>query len=105
MARVGALQVGLYKIFVYFELFVHESNLLSFLAPPCIPHTVAILLHNDCAVYDPPSTSIMYAIQHTILVITISCKGQVAGLVGVSRYTLLLLTCDPHIPYSATFPN
>jgi len=47
-------QVGLYKIFFYFESFVHESNLRSFLLPTCIAHTVAIRLHDYCAVYDPP---------------------------------------------------
>ena len=36
-------QLGLYKIFFYFESFVHESIVLSFLPPTCIGHTVAIL--------------------------------------------------------------
>jgi len=50
----GALQLGRYKIFFYFESFVHESNLLSFLPPTCIAHPVAIPLHDYRAVYDPP---------------------------------------------------
>ena len=65
-----------YKIFVYFEWFVNESIVLSFLPPTCIAHTVAILLHAYWAIYHPPSTSLMYAIHHTILVITILYKGQ-----------------------------
>jgi len=35
------------KIFLYFESFVHESIVLSFLLPSCIAHTVAILVHDD----------------------------------------------------------
>jgi len=50
----------------------------------CIPlprtrtaHTIAILLQDCWAVYDSPSElSLAYAIQDTILVITISCKSQ-----------------------------
>jgi len=68
---------GLYKLFFSFESFEHETNLVSFLPPTWIAHTVAVLLHDYRAVYDPPSTSPVYAIHHTILVITKSCKGQV----------------------------
>jgi len=70
--------ITLYQIFVYFESFVHESTVLSFLPPPCIAHTVAILLHDHCAMYAPPPhrPPLLYAIHHTILVMTISCKGQ-----------------------------
>ena len=62
---------------VYFQSFVHESIVLSFVRPACIAHTVAILLHGYQAIYDPPPTFLWYAIHHTILVITISCRGQV----------------------------
>jgi len=55
---------------------VHESVVLSFFRPAWIVHIVAILMHDYRAVYDPPSTSLVYAMHHTILVITISCKGQ-----------------------------
>ena len=41
---------GLYKIVIYFESFVHESIVLSFLEPTCIAHTVAILLHDYWAI-------------------------------------------------------
>jgi len=34
-----------HKIFFYFESFVNESIVLSFLSPTCIAHTVAIVLH------------------------------------------------------------
>jgi len=47
-SRVESLRftghLGLFKIFFYFESFVHESNLLSFFPPAYIAHTVAILL-------------------------------------------------------------
>jgi len=69
----GRFQFGLYKIFVYFESFVHESIVLSFFRPGGIAHTVTIiLLHDDWAIYDPRSTCLLYAMHHTILVITIS---------------------------------
>jgi len=72
----SAVSFGLYKIFFYFEAFVHESTILSFHAPTCIAHPGAILFHDCWAVYDPPPTSRLYIIHRTILVITISCKGQ-----------------------------
>jgi len=68
--------VGLYAIFFYFYSFLHESIVLSFSRRACIAHTVATLLHGSWAIYDPPSTSVLYAIHHITLVITISCKGQ-----------------------------
>jgi len=48
--RLYQVGVGLYKIFFYFESFVHESIVLSFLPPTCIAHTVAILLHDYWAI-------------------------------------------------------
>jgi len=69
------LQVGLYKIFVYLLLCVQES-ILPLLPPPiCMTHTTAILLRDFCAIDDLPPTLPGYAIHHTILVMTISCKG------------------------------
>ena len=65
-------------IFDYFGAFVHEPIVLSFFPPTCIGHTVAILLHDYWAIYDPPSTPLLYALHRTILVITISCRGLAA---------------------------
>jgi len=49
-----------------------------FAAPPTRKaYPIAILLHARCAIYAPPPTPLLYAIHHTILVITISCIGQV----------------------------
>jgi len=63
-------------MFFYLESFVHKSIVISFLPPNCITHTVAMLLQNYRTLYDPPLTSPLYAIHHTTLAITISCKGQ-----------------------------
>ena len=38
--------------------------------------TIAILVHDYCAVYASLSTPLLYAIPYTILVMAISCKGQ-----------------------------
>ena len=56
----------------------HSS--LYCLAPPCIAHTIAIQLHDFCALYDPPPAFVSDAIHHTILVTAISCKGQDASV-------------------------
>ena len=71
-----APQLGLYKIFVYFEAVVQESTILFFAPATCTAHPGAVLLHNYGSVYDSPSDLTGNAIHHTILVITISCKGQ-----------------------------
>jgi len=67
-------QVGLYKILFHFEAFVHESILRVFL-PPALP---ALLQydHTSMAQCTTPPTTRLYAIHPTILVITISCNGQ-----------------------------
>jgi len=40
------VEVGLYKIFVYFGAIVHESTILLFSPPTCMTHPGAILLHD-----------------------------------------------------------
>jgi len=48
-----------------------------FITPPiCIAHTTAILLHDVCAMQELFPTLPLYAIHHTLLVMTISCKCQ-----------------------------
>jgi len=89
-----SLYIGLYKIFLYFESFVHESNLLLFLPPICIAHPVAILLHNCRAVNNPLSTLRLYAMHHTIVVITTSCKGQTVHYMRLYNTTHLALDVD-----------
>jgi len=72
----GIPRCGLHTIFVHFEAFVQASIILYCSPPTCIANTIVIALHDYWAIYDPPSTSLVCAIHHTILVITISCKGQ-----------------------------
>ena len=54
-AELGRPQVGLYKIFVYYEAVVHESCILAFPPPTCIAHPGAVLLHDYWTAYDFPS--------------------------------------------------
>jgi len=75
---VPEFHLALYKILFYFEAFVHESIIRLLPPPTCIAHTIAILLHIYCAIYDALPTPLLYAIHHTILVMAISCKGQVS---------------------------
>jgi len=66
---------GLYKIFFHLFVFVQEP-IIPLLPPPIsIAHTTAIRLRDFCAIYDLPPTLPVYAIHHTILVMTIACKG------------------------------
>jgi len=44
--------------------------------PPSNAYPIAKLPYAYCAIYAPPSTLPLYAIHHTILVMTVSCKGQ-----------------------------
>jgi len=56
---------------------VHESTIFSFPRPPALP----TLVQYYCTIigqYKPLPTYCLYAILHTILVMAISCKGQVA---------------------------
>jgi len=43
----------------------------------CISHSIAILLHDYCAICNSPPTHLVYAVHYTTLVIAISFKGQV----------------------------
>jgi len=67
---------GLYKILFYFEAHVHESIIFYCSLPTRIAHTIALRLHDYCAMYDAPPTPPLYVIHHTMLVMAISCKGQ-----------------------------
>jgi len=53
---------------------VHESMIIILPSPTCIARNIAILLYVYCALYDAPTTPLLYAIHHTILVMAISCK-------------------------------
>jgi len=76
-SRVRGSVPGLHKILFYFEAFVHESIILSLPLPPALPALLQYY-HTYIAQYTtPPTTSRLYAMHHTILVIEISSKGQV----------------------------
>jgi len=65
------------------------------IAPPiCIAHTIAIRLHDVCAVYEPPSAFLSYAIHHTIWATAISCKGQAPTLLHSTRPAPLRCICS-----------
>jgi len=68
-------EVGLYKIFVHFEAFLHESIILVLPPPTCIAHNSAIRLHVYCTLYDLSRTP--PCVCHTPCNIgnAISCKG------------------------------
>jgi len=44
--------------------------------PTCKAYPIAILLHGHWAIYALLPTPVLYAVNHTILVKAISCKGQ-----------------------------
>jgi len=67
---------GLHKILIRFQAVVHESTIRVLPIVIYNAHTIAMLLHDYCAIYAPLPTSLVYAIHHTILVVAISCKGQ-----------------------------
>jgi len=78
LLRATAYPIDLYKIMFHFKASVHELIILISPPPPTsIAYTTAVLLHDYWAMYDPPSTPLLYAILHILLVITISCKGQI----------------------------
>jgi len=54
--------LGLYEVLVHFEAYAHESTILLLPPPTCITRTIAILVHVYCAIYDAPSTPLLYAI-------------------------------------------
>ena len=55
---------GLYKIFFYFESFVHESTMLSFPLPTCIAHPGAMPLARLLGSLRAPSDLPLYTIHY-----------------------------------------
>jgi len=77
--------ISLYEIWFHFKALLWESIILLLPPPTCNAYSIAIRVHNVCAIYDPPPTPLVYAIHDTILVMTISCKGQAPPYVGNAR--------------------
>jgi len=70
------LYISLYKILFHVKALLWERIILSLPPPTCKAYPIAILLNDYCAIYNPPTTPLVYAIPHTILAIAISCKGH-----------------------------
>ena len=83
------MSFGLYKIFFYFEAFSHETTILSPPRQPALPTLVQYYCTTIGQYTPPPPTSRLYTTHHTILIITISCEGQVelllAGALGTRQ--------------------
>jgi len=94
---VGIL-ISLYKIVFHFEALLWKSIILVLPPSTCIAHTNAMVLHDYCAVYALPPTSRVYAIHHTILVITISCKGQHINGYGKAIFVTFACLLPPEAP-------
>jgi len=77
--RSWAQQVGLYKIFVYSKLLRTNQPSVHSPRPPALP----TLVEYYCTIIRQYTTHLptsrLHAIHHTVLVITISCKGQATG--------------------------
>ena len=69
----------------------HGPIVLSFFRLACNAYPIAIRLHDHCAIYAPPPIPPLYAIHHAILVVAISCKGQLARLRAFSSLFSLFL--------------
>ena len=75
------------------QRFCERANHHCIAPPTCTAHTVAIVLHDYCARYAPPSTLPLYALHHTILVIAILCQGQ-AGMCNPALSVTVSLSID-----------
>jgi len=67
-----------------------------FIAPPPVMPTryrCNIVLHDYRAKYAPLPILILYAIHHTVLVMAISCKGQVRGRVNPTKARIQPALC------------
>jgi len=85
----GNAELNLYKILFRFKALLWESIILLLPPPTYKAYPIAILLHDDCAIYALLPTSLVYAIYHTLLVMAISCKANAEpspGGVGVAIY-------------------
>jgi len=68
--------ISLYTILFCFKALSWESIILVCLHPTCKACPIAILSHDHWAIYALLPSPLLYAVNHTILVMAISCKGQ-----------------------------
>jgi len=72
-----ATAISLYKILFYFIALLWESFILLLPPPSRTTYPIAILLHDEWAIYPPPTpTPPIFVIHHTILAVAILCIGQ-----------------------------
>jgi len=68
--------LSLYKILFYFKALLWESIILVLPPPTCKAYLIELLLQTIEQYTRPIEPTAFYAIHHTILVMAISCKGQ-----------------------------
>jgi len=71
--------LSLYKILFSFKALLWESIIFTSPLPTCKAYPIAILLHDHWAIYALLPIPLLYAVNHTILVMAMSCKGQQRG--------------------------
>ena len=75
----------------HFKALLWES-IIFLLPPPYLKsYPIAILLHDHCAIYALQPTLLLYAIHHRILVMTVSCKGQLGRLTRTPMFCRTVL--------------
>ena len=74
--KSSGTQLRLYKILFRFKALLWKSIMLVSPPPTCKAYPIAILLHGHWAIYALLPTPVLYAVNHTILVKAISCKGH-----------------------------
>ena len=74
--RAGSPRWPLQDIVLLQSLIVGVRHHFIAPLPPRNAYHIAIPLHAHCEIYAPPPTLPLYAMHHTILVMTMSCKGQ-----------------------------
>ena len=75
------MRLGLYKILFYFGAIVQESTILLSPPPICMAHPSVYYCTIITQYTIPFPISRLYAIHHTKLIITISCKGALCAYV------------------------
>jgi len=71
----GVTYLSFNTILFRFKALLWESITLLLPPPTCKAYPIAILLHDDCAIYALLPIPLAYAIYHTILMMAIACKG------------------------------
>ena len=79
---LATIRLILYKMLFHSKALLWKSIILLLPPPTCKAYRIAILLHDYCAIYVPPSTPRVYATNHTILGVAISRKGQEQARAG-----------------------